>query len=36
VLGLATKELDLNYIKAQKIGRDEVETDLQFLGFLVM
>ncbi len=26
VLGLATKSLDINYLQAQKIQRDEVET----------
>jgi cation-transporting ATPase 13A3/4/5 len=36
VLGLAHKPLDINYIKAQKIPREDVETNLHFLGFLVM
>ena len=36
VLALATKSLNINYLKAQKITRDEVESDLQFLGFLIM
>jgi len=36
VLGLAHKPLDINYIKAQKIPREECEKDLHFLGFLIM
>lgn len=36
VLALATKSLDINFIKAQKITRDEVEDNLEFLGLLVM
>jgi cation-transporting ATPase 13A3/4/5 len=27
---------DLSYLKSQKIPRDEVESNLTFLGFLVM
>lgn len=33
---MAQRPLELNYIKAQKIQRDDVEKDLHFLGFLVM
>lgn len=36
VLALATKSLDINFLKAQKITRDEVESDLEFLGLLIM
>ena len=36
VLALATKGLNLNFLKAQKITREEVESDIQFLGFLIM
>ena len=36
VLALAHRTLEINYIKSQKIPRDEVEKDLTFLGFLVM
>ena len=36
VLAMATKPLQMNFLKAQKCQRDEVETDLDFLGLLVM
>lgn len=36
VLALATKPLNINFLKAQKIARDDVENNLEFLGFLVM
>ena len=36
VLALASRKLDINCLKAQKIGRDEVESNLTFLGFLIM
>lgn len=36
VLAMATKPLNINFIKAQKIPRDDVENNLEFLGFLVM
>jgi cation-transporting ATPase 13A2 len=36
VLALATKPLNINFLKAQKIQRDEVENNVEFLGFLVM
>ncbi len=36
VLAMAQRPLELNFIKAQKIPRDDVEKDLRFLGFLVM
>ncbi|XP_063864679.1 polyamine-transporting ATPase 13A3-like isoform X3 [Scylla paramamosain] len=36
VLALAWRPLKLSYLKAQRINRDEVECDLQFLGLLVM
>ncbi|XP_050686747.1 polyamine-transporting ATPase 13A3-like isoform X4 [Eriocheir sinensis] len=36
VLALGWRPLKLSYLKAQRINRDEVECDLQFLGLLVM
>jgi cation-transporting ATPase 13A2 len=36
VIGLAQKQLHVDFIKAQKIARDEVEKDIHFLGYLVM
>ena len=36
VLALATKALNLNFLKAQKITREEVESDISFLGLLIM
>ncbi|XP_071531027.1 polyamine-transporting ATPase 13A3-like isoform X2 [Panulirus ornatus] len=36
VLALAWRPLKLSYPKAQRINRDEVECDLEFLGMLVM
>ena len=36
VLAIATKPLNINYLKSQKITRDEIEHDLQFLGLLIM
>lgn len=36
VLALAWRPLKLSYPKAQRISRDEVECDLEFLGMLVM
>ena len=37
VLALAGRPMpDLSYLKSQKIPRDEVESNLTFLGFLVM
>lgn len=36
VLALAAKPLKMNYLKSQKITRDEIEFDLKFLGLLVM
>lgn len=36
MLALASKTLNINYLKSQKVTRDEIEFDLQFLGFLVM
>ena len=36
VLALAWRPLKLSYLKAQRINRDEVECELQFLGLLVM
>ncbi|KAG0712395.1 putative cation-transporting ATPase 13A3 [Chionoecetes opilio] len=36
VLSLGWRPLKLSYLKAQRINRDEVECDLQFLGLLVM
>ena len=36
VLGMAHKPLEINYIKSQRIQRDEVEKNLFFLGFLIM
>lgn len=37
VLALAYKELGkMNYVKVQKCAREELEKDLNFLGFLIM
>lgn len=36
VLALATKPLQMNFLKAQKCQRDDVELDIEFLGLLVM
>ena len=38
VIGLAHKKLpsDINWLKVQKMKRDQVEKDLTFLGFLIM
>ncbi|XP_042233041.1 polyamine-transporting ATPase 13A3-like isoform X2 [Homarus americanus] len=36
VLALGWRPLKISYIKAQRINRDEVECDLEFLGLLVM
>ena len=38
VIGLAVRDLDkkVNWVSIQKMKRSEVETDLRFLGFLVM
>jgi cation-transporting ATPase 13A3/4/5 len=36
VLALGTKVLDINYMQSQKMLRDEVEGDLEFLGLLIM
>jgi cation-transporting ATPase 13A2 len=36
VLALATKALNLNFVRAQKISREEVESDIWFLGLLIM
>lgn len=37
IIALATKPLaNMNYRKTQTIGRDEVESELNFLGLLVM
>lgn len=37
VIALAVKELPaLNYRKAQRVQRDEIECDLTFLGLLIM
>lgn len=36
VLALAAKNLEISYLKSQKITRDEIEYDLTFLGFLIM
>jgi len=38
VIALAWKQLPikLNYVKVQRIGREKVESDLTFLGLLVM
>ncbi len=36
VLALASRKLKMNYLKAQKVQRDAIETELTFLGFLVM
>ena len=37
VLALACRQMpNLSYLKSQKLTRDEAETDLTFLGFLIM
>jgi len=36
VLAMASKPLNINFLKAQKIQRDEVESNVDFLGFLIM
>ena len=38
VIGLAHKKLptDINWLKVQKMKRDQAEKDLNFLGFLIM
>lgn len=36
VLALAWKPLKLSYLKAQRISREDVEIDLEFLGLLVL
>lgn len=36
VLALAWRPLKLSYLKAQRINREEVECDFNFLGLLVM
>ena len=38
VLAMASKQLDVNmkYLSAQKIARDDVESELNFLGLLIM
>ncbi|XP_076056753.1 polyamine-transporting ATPase anne boleyn isoform X2 [Oratosquilla oratoria] len=36
VIGLAYKPLKLSYLKAQRVSREEVECDLEFLGLLVL
>lgn len=36
VLALAGKPLNINYLKSQKVTREEIECDLNFLGFLIM
>jgi len=37
VIALAFRPLpNMNYIKIQKLNREEIETDLHFLGFLIM
>ena len=37
VLAMAHKPLpDMNYIKSQKVERDSIESNIWFLGFLIM
>jgi cation-transporting ATPase 13A2 len=36
VLALADRQLQLNYVRVQKVSRDEAERDLRLLGLLVM
>lgn len=36
VLALGTRELNLNYIQAQKVTREAVENKLVFIGFLIL
>jgi cation-transporting ATPase 13A3/4/5 len=37
VLAIATKKLSkMNFLKVQKVQRDDIEKDVHFLGFLIM
>ena len=36
VIAIAKKELDINYVKVQRIERDKLERDLEFLGLIIM
>ena len=36
VIAIAKKELDINYVKVQRIERDKLEKDLEFLGLIIM
>ena len=36
MLALATKKLKMTYLKSQKVQREAIESELIFLGFLVM
>jgi magnesium-transporting ATPase (P-type) len=36
VIAIARKELDINYVKVQRIEREKIEKDLEFLGLIIM
>ena len=36
VLGMGTRDLNINYQQCQKVGREVIEKKLQFLGFLIL
>jgi len=36
VIAVASKRLDMNYVKIQRIEREKVECDLEFLGLIIM
>jgi cation-transporting ATPase 13A3/4/5 len=36
VIAVASKQLDMNYVKIQRIEREKVECDLEFLGLIIM
>jgi len=36
VIAVATKRIDLSFVKLQKVDRDKIENDLTFLGLIIM
>jgi cation-transporting ATPase 13A2 len=36
VIALSAKRLDMNYVKVQRVEREKVETDLVFIGLIIM
>lgn len=36
LIAVASRELNVSYVKAQKIKREQVESDLEMLGLIVM